>query len=114
MNLNIIGYGIYLFFTVIIIVKVGNICYRNGNIFIRSLMKKEIELSIQINKTLLIGYYLLNIGYSTITLITWNKIGSVINLIEVLSKKTAIIILIIAVLHYSNIYLIKKFINKLI
>jgi hypothetical protein len=113
MNLNIIGYGIYLTLTTIIIYRVGNICHNNGNIFIKNLLKKDIELSIQINKILLIGYYLLNIGYSAITIIQWNQINTELILIETISKKISIIILTISILHYSNIYLIKKFIHKL-
>jgi len=111
MNLNIIGYIIYLILTSAVILKVGNICYNNGNVFIKNLLKENIELSIQINKALLIGYYLLNIGYSAITIITWNKIKTNAYLVEIISQKISIIILI---MHYSNIFLIKKFIHKLL
>jgi len=114
MNFNIIGYIIYLTLTTIIIYKVGNICYNNGNIFIKNLIKEEIELSLQINKTLLIRYYLLNIGYSALTIVSWNKIETVTYLIEIISEKISFIILIIATLHYSNIYLIKKLIHKIL
>jgi len=68
MNLNIIGYIIYLILTSAVILKVGNICYNNGNVF---------------------NAYL----------------------VEIISQKISIIILI---MHYSNIFLIKKFIHKLL
>lgn len=114
MNLNVIGYSIYLILTTTIILKVGSICYNNGNIFIKNLLRENIELSIQINKILLIGYYLLNIGYSAVTIITWNKIETNVHLLEIISEKISTIILIIAIMHYTNIYLIKKFIHKLL
>ncbi|MBU2947425.1 hypothetical protein [Zobellia uliginosa] len=112
MNLNIIGYLIYFILSSIIIYHVGNVCYTNGNVFIRNLLKKEVAFSIQINRMLLIGYYLLNIGYCAITIIHWDTIDSIPMLIAIITRKMSVIILIIAVMHYSNIYLIKKFIHK--
>lgn len=113
MNLNIIGYIIYLILTTIIILKVGNICYRNGNVFIRNLLKRDIELSIQVNKALLVGYYLMNIGYTTLTIITWNEIESYIYLVEIISQKISTILMVIAIMHYINVFLIKTYIHKL-
>jgi hypothetical protein len=114
MNLNIIGYAIYLLLTSIIIVKVGKICYKNGNIYISQLIPHHIDLCHKTNQILLIGYYLLNIGYCAMTLISWEKILSTTQLVEVISVKSAIIICSISILHYFNIFIITKYIQKLI
>ena len=114
MNLNIIGYLIYLSLTSIIIIKVGKLCYDNGNIFVSQLIPNHEELCHQINKTLLIGYYLLNLGYSAMTIISWEKIQTINQLIEIIATKSAIIILTIGFMHYINIILLTKYIKKLI
>ena len=114
MNLNIIGYVIYLLITTFIIINVGKICYRNGNIYVAQLIPEHEDLCQKTNQVLLIGYYLLNLGYCAMTLISWNKIISYPQLVEVISIKTATIICIIAILHYFNIYIITKYIQKLI
>ncbi len=114
MNLNIIGYLIYLSLTSIIIIKVGKLCYDNGNIFVSQLIPNHEELCHQINKTLLIGYYLLNLGYCAMTVISWEKIQSINQLIEIIATKSAIIILTIGFMHYINIILLTKYIKKLI
>jgi len=103
MNLNILAYIIYLLITIVIIIYVGRVCYTNGGVFIQNLLKQDTALANQVNKSLLLGYYLLNIGYCSITIISWNTIETSLNLIEVLSIKVAFIILIIAVMHYINI-----------
>ena len=41
MNLNIIGYFIYLSITAYIILIVGKICYKNGNVYIAELLPKH-------------------------------------------------------------------------
>jgi hypothetical protein len=114
MNLNIIGYLIYLSLTSVIIIKVGKLCYDNGNIFVSQLIPNHEELCHQINKTLLIGYYLLNLGYCAMTIISWEKIQSINQLIEIIATKSAIIILTIGFMHYINIILLTKYIKKII
>jgi hypothetical protein len=114
MNLNILGYFIYLSITIFIILKVGKICYKNGNIYVAELIPNHADLCQKINQVLLLGYYLLNIGYCAMTLISRQKIISSAQLIETIGTKTAIIVFIISVLHYLNIIILTKYIHKLI
>lgn len=114
MNFNIIGYAIYLLITVLIIVKVGQICYQNGNIYVAQLIPDHMELCHKINQVLLLGYYLMNIGYCAITLISWEKVTTFNQLIEVIANKSAIIIGTIALMHYLNIYILTRYLQKLI
>jgi hypothetical protein len=114
MNLNILGYAIYLIITIYIIVRVGRICYQNGNIYVAQLIPNHMDLCHKINQLLLLGYYLMNIGYCAMTLISWEKIITFDQLIEVIAFKSAIIIGTIALMHYGNIYVLTKYIQKLI
>ena len=114
MNLNILGYAIYLLITILIITKVGRICYRNGNIYVAELIPDHMDLCHKTNQVLLLGYYLMNIGYCAMTLISWEKILTFNHLIEVIALKAAIIIGAIAFMHYINIYVLTKYIQKLI
>jgi len=114
MDYNIFGYGIFITVIVFIIVVVGKICYRNGNIFVAELIPDHVDLCRQINKSLLVSYYLVNIGYCSMTLVGWETIISPQQLIEVMAVKVATIVCILSVLHYLNIYLLTNTIHKLI
>ncbi len=114
MNLNITGYAIFLVIISYIIIVVGKICYRNGNIYVASLIPHHMDLCQQINKMLLIAYYLVNIGYSAMTLVNWESINSTQQLIEIITTKTAVIVLLLSFLHYTNIYVLTNYIQKLI
>jgi len=109
MNYNIISYISFLSLMAFIILKVGWICYENGNIFVFELIKTNPELCKKLNQILLIGYYLLNLGYSAMTLISWQKILSFNQALEVIGTKIGLIVLILSALHYSNIYIISKY-----
>jgi len=113
MNLNLITYSIYILITVFIIIKVGLICYKNGNIFVAHLVPDDKEFCLRINNMLLVGYYLINIGYTVIIVSGWTTINSISEMIESLSKHTATIICILAILHYFNLFWITKFIKNI-
>ena len=114
MNYNIIAYLIFFLLIAFIVIKVGLICYDNGNIFVAELIPNHVELCQQINKVLLVAYYLLNLGYSAMTLIFWETISSLQMLVEVLALKSAIIIGLLSLLHYLNIFILTNYIQKLI
>lgn len=114
MNLNIIGYFIYLSITAFIILQVGKICYQNGNVYVSELLPNNTDLCQKTNQILLLAYYLLNIGYCAMTLISWEKILSANQLIEVIAIKTALIAFILSALHYTNIMVITLYIKKII
>jgi hypothetical protein len=114
MNFNIVSYLIYLSITTFIILVVGRICYRNGNVFVAQLIPNHIDLCQKVNQVLLMAYYLLNIGYCAMTLIQWKTIETVPEIVETIASKTSIIVLMISILHYINIFIITKYIQKLI
>ena len=114
MNYNIVAYLMYFAITFLIIVKVGRICYTNGNVYVAQLIPNHEDLCKKVNHLLLIGYYLLNIGYCTMTIMSWETIVSFSQLVEVISFRTSLIIMIIAIMHYLNILILTNYIKKLI
>lgn len=114
MDYNIFGYGIFITVIAFVIVVIGKICYRNGNIFVAELIPDHLDLCQQINKSLLVSYYLVNIGYAAMTLVGWETIISLQQLIEVMAVKVATIVSMLSILHYLNIYLLTSTIHKLI
>ncbi|NMH29630.1 hypothetical protein [Flavobacterium silvaticum] len=114
MDYNLIGYFLYLVITAFIILWVGHICYKNGNVFVAQLIPGHEDLCIRVNKILLAGYYLLNIGYCLITLVQWDTLQTLPDLIETVALKSAMIISIISILHYINIYVITHHTDKIL
>ncbi|HEU4472889.1 MAG TPA: hypothetical protein VFR58_17465 [Flavisolibacter sp.] len=106
MNYNICAYLIYLVLMVFIILYAGRYFFINGRIFMVSLFKGNTELADQINKLLLVAYYLFNIGYAFIKLRYWQKISHAEMLFWSLSTNMGMLILILGVTHYFNMLLI--------
>jgi hypothetical protein len=108
MNLNVWAYCIYIIITIIVTVWVGWVCHKNGIYFIIDCVKDE-AIAHSINNLLLAGYYLLNIGYAIITISGWDTITSIPNLLDVLAFRLALIIILLAIVHYVNIALLSMY-----
>ena len=106
MNYNIAAYIVYLSLMVFIIVYVGRYFYTNGRVFIISLLNNQVQLADQLNKLLLLAYYLFNIGYACITLRFWQKVNNIEMLLSSLSTNMGLLILILAFTHYMNMLMI--------
>jgi hypothetical protein len=102
MSYNTSAYFVFVMLMVFIILYVGKYFYTNGRIFILSLFKGHAGLTDSINKILLIGYYLLNIGYTFLKLKSWQRIHTLEAWFSSLAVNMGALILILAVLHYCN------------
>jgi hypothetical protein len=109
--MNTLAYIIYLLITYLITVRVGFIFFRNGRVFILDLLHNDVPLTDAINRILLVGYYLVNLGYAALMINTWNTIITWTELLLSITVMTGKIVLTLAVMHYFNmfvIYLISK------
>lgn len=111
MNYNIITYSIYLPIIGFIMIKVGWLFYKNGYVYL-SHLTDDLQLIQSINNLLLIGYYLLNLGYAIITISFWEDVYTIAQIIESLTKTLGKIILILAGLHYNNVLCLNYLIFK--
>ncbi len=99
----------YLLFSFWLTFRIGNNLHQHGRHWVFHLLKDE-HLSDKINDLLLLGYRLLNIGYVLLTLMTGRLPGFEASpIIEFYSGKLGIIIMILAWLHYQNIFLLILF-----
>ncbi|RPD41879.1 hypothetical protein [Chitinophaga barathri] len=109
--MNTLAYLIYFIITGFITIWVGRRFFRNGRLFILGLLRQDESLTDAINRILLIGYYLLNLGYAALMISTWETITTYTELLESITEMTARIILTLSLIHYCNmagIYVISK------
>lgn len=106
MNYNILAYLIFGTITIYIILWVGKLFHRNGRIFILTLFAQRKDITDTTNNLLLVGYYLFNIGYAILQFSTWREISDWSSLISSISVKTGLLVLLLAGLHFNNMFII--------
>lgn len=115
MSYNAVGYTIFLVVIFFVTFQIGWKFYKNGEVYIHMLMPDDSHLVKAINKMLLVGYYLLNLGYASLSISSWPLIDSQEKLCSFLSDHVGFIIFMLAMIHYFNLIwllLYSRYINK--
>ncbi len=105
MNYIIVTYILYLIITIFLTIWVARTLFKNGKIFLYDIFHGNRELADSVNNLLLVGFYLINLGYAVYTLQITHDISSVQAIIEKLSLKIGLIILILGGMHFMNLYI---------
>jgi len=109
--MNTLAYIIYLLVTYLITVHIGLVFYRNGRVYILGVLNNDERLTDFVNRILLVGYYLLNLGYAALMLNWWGTVTTWTGLLVSICRMTGRIMLGLAVMHFVNmgvIYLLSK------
>ena len=101
-------YIIYLIVSLYLTYFVGNHLYRNGIVWVDFLIG-DTQLSIRINKILLLLYRLFNGGYIIYTLMNVSQPDSLNDSLSFLLTRVGLIAILLAYLHYQNIFLLLLF-----
>ncbi|WP_291060342.1 MULTISPECIES: hypothetical protein [unclassified Empedobacter] len=102
---NIISYIIYLIITFYITIFIGWKVYKIGFVYLTNLIDNH-SVCQSINNLLLIGYYLVNLGFSAISLQNWEQVDSITIMFSSLSYKIGFILLILGILNFINLSII--------
>ncbi len=112
MNYNILSYLIYIPVTILLTVWVARTLFKSGRIFLVEIFHGDEALADSVNKLLVVGFYLINVGYAIYTLQIIGEIETVQVLMEKLSKKLGSIILILGAMHFFNLLVFFKLRSK--
>jgi hypothetical protein len=103
MNLNILTFVLYLLIAGITTYFLGRSLYSNGEAFLASIFIERPETVKPLNKVLLIGFYLINLGFVLLFFTQQNNISTLVKCAELLSLKLGIVYLLLGSLHMFNI-----------
>ena len=101
-------YAAYLGLTVPITLWVGSTLRRNGRVFLLDVFDGDEDLASAVNHLLVVGFYLVNLGYVSIALKVGADVTSAREAIEALSVKVGAVVLVLGVLHLGNLYVLNK------
>ena len=91
---------------------VARTLFTNGRTFLVDIFHGNEALADSVNKLLLMGFYLINIGYAMLTLRSAGPITGYQQSVEMLSVKVGTIILILGGMHFFNLYVFYKLRNR--
>ncbi len=104
----VVTYVAYLLVSIGVTVWVGNTLYRRGRVFLVDAFQGSEDVADSVNHLLVVGFYLINIGYVTITLRSGVTPVDARQSIELLSDKIGLVLLVLGVMHFFNLYLFSR------
>jgi hypothetical protein len=108
MNWTIVTYISYLIISLMLTVWVARTLHKNGRVFlVESFLGNEI-LADSVNHLLVVGFYLINIGYVTLALRSGPGAGSAQEALEQLSTKVGCVLLVLGGMHFLNLAIFSK------
>jgi hypothetical protein len=108
MDLTVVAYVIYLLISVALTVWVARTLSRNGRVFLADVLHGNEKLADAVNHLLVVGFYLVNLGFVTLYLRNDDGVVDARGLFEALSVKLGVVLLVLGVLHLGNVYVLNK------
>ena len=108
MNLIIATYVVYLLVSVALTVWVAKTLHKNGRIFLVDSFSGNEPLADSVNHLLLVGFYLMNIGYVTLALKYGVEIANAKEAVETFSTKIGLVLMVLGVMHFFNLLVFSR------
>jgi hypothetical protein len=109
MTWTVTTYLIYLAISTALTVWVGQTLYRNGQVFLIEVFAGEHGLARAVNHLLVVGFYLVNFGFVSLFLRVGHEVPDARRAIEALSRKEGVVLLVLGVMHFMNMYVVNRF-----
>ncbi|MEV6163741.1 hypothetical protein AB0L71_17725 [Streptomyces sp. NPDC052052] len=108
MDLTVVAYVIYLLISVALTIWVAHTLSRNGKAFLADVLHGNEKLADAVNHLLVVGFYLVNLGFVTLYLTNDDGVTDARGLFEALSVKLGVVLLVLGGLHLANFYVLNR------
>lgn len=107
-----INYLVYIGISVFITVYVSRTLSKNGLAFLIAGFKGQVELAESTNHMLVVGFYLVNLGFVLLRMRTGVHIASPEQLIVYQASGIGLVLLVLGAAHFFNMYVIHRIIRS--
>src|SRR3954447_741565 len=96
------SYLVYIAVSIVLTVWVAHALSRSGWVFLADVFEGNPDVAEAVNRLLVVGFYLINLGFILLALKTTKDLATFRSAIELLSVKLGLVLLILGVLHLVN------------
>lgn len=104
----VVTYVVYLLISVNLTIWVARTLHKRGAIFLVEAFHGNQELAASVNHLLVVGFYLINIGFVSLALKSDAQITNARAAIEMLSDKLGWVLLILGGMHFFNLFVFSR------
>jgi hypothetical protein len=108
MTITVWTYLVYIAISVALTIWVAHTLHKNGRIFLVDVFQGNEALADSVNHLLVVGFYLINLGYVSLALKLGYEIQSSQEGIEALSWKVGLVLVVLGVMHFFNLFVYSR------
>src|SRR5437879_13259977 len=108
MTIDIATYLVYLSISIGLTIWVAHTLHRNGRVFLVDAFHGNEALADSVNHLLVVGFYLINLGYITLALRTDAILPGARQAIELVCDKIGLVLVILGLTHFFSLYLFTR------
>jgi hypothetical protein len=101
-------YLIYLAISIALTVWVAQTLHKNGRVFLVDVFHGNEALADSVNHLLVVGFYLINLGYVSLALKLGYDVATAQESIEALSVKVGWVLLVLGSMHFFNLFIFSR------
>ncbi|MEI7651972.1 MAG: hypothetical protein WCJ96_08190 [Verrucomicrobiota bacterium] len=102
-SLTYLEYGIYFVLSLAVTIWVGRTLFRSGRPFLLEAFHGNETMADSVNNLLLIGFYLVNVGFMLLFLSSKEHPKTGIEVVEHLSKSVGVVVVVLGIMHFINL-----------
>src|SRR6516164_9175253 len=102
------SYIVYLLISINLTIWVARTLHKRGAIFLVEAFHGNQELAASVNHLLVVGFYLINIGFVSLALKSGAQIATTRAAIEMLSDKLGWVLLALGSMHFFNLFVFSR------
>lgn len=103
---------LYLVISVVLTIWVARTLFANGRVFLVATFGGDQHMADAVNKLLVVGFYLLNIGFVALFVRIFERPDDAVGVIEYLGTKVGIVLLVLGAMHFFNMFNFAKMFRK--
>src|SRR2546428_1761020 len=108
MNWLLTTYVVYLIISICLTIWVARTLHKNGRVFLVDSFSGNEQLADSVNHLLVVGFYLINIGYVALALKEGVALVDLREVLETISRKIGVVMLVLGGMHFFNIFVFSK------
>jgi hypothetical protein len=112
MNIIITCYLIYIALRITLTIWVARTLHKNGRIFLVQAFHGNEQMADSVNHLLVVGFYLVNVGYIALALKYGDKPVTIQEAFEFLSTKIGLVLVVLGGMHFFNMFNFDKMRRK--
>ena len=108
MDLKFLDYMVYVTLSALLTIWVATTLFRHGRRFLLDVFQGDESLADSVNHLLVVGFYLVNLGYISLQLKLEQAPSNVGEVTEALAFKVGLVLVVLGGMHFFNLFVLAK------